>query len=115
MSRDRGDGGRYTETVTLADVLGVFERVDGPVVTSGDIADALDCSRETGRRKLATLEAQGRVASRKTAGRVVWWLAEPPVDASEINPEDPIWELEPGASGEHTVSETVDEELYGGT
>ena len=82
---------------------------------SARCADTLDCSRETGRRKLATLEAQGRVASRKTAGRVVWWLAEPSAAVGEINPEDPIWELEPGASGEHTVSETVDEELYGGT
>lgn len=113
MSRERGDGGRYTEAVTPMDVLGVFGRVDGPVVTSGDVADALDCSRETGRRKLTTLEAQGRVASRKTAGRVIWWLTESPTDPSEINPEDPIWRLEPGASGEHAVSETVDEELYG--
>jgi len=76
MSREREPTGQYTETVTLDGVLGVFERVDGPVVTSGDVADAFDCSRETARRKLRTLEGQGTVASRKTAGRVVWWITD---------------------------------------
>lgn len=49
MSRERDETGRYAETVTLNRVLGVFEKVDGPVVTSGDVAEALDCSRETAR------------------------------------------------------------------
>jgi len=113
MSRERGDSGRYTETVTLDDVLGVFEAVEGPIVTSGDVADALDCSRDTARRKLAALEAQGRVASRETAGRVVWWLVEPRETPNQVDPDDPFWELEPGASGETDVSETVDDVLYG--
>ena len=113
MSRERGDGGRYTETVSLDDVLGVFEAVDGPVVTSSDVADALDCSRETARRKLRALERQGRVAGRKTAGRVVWWTVETPDGSNDVDPEDPFWEFEPGASGESDVSERVDEVLYG--
>jgi hypothetical protein len=113
MSRDRGDSGRYTETVTLDDVLGVFEAVAGPVVTSGDVADALDCSRDTARRKLGALEDQGRVDSRKTAGRVVWWLVESRETPTQVDPEDPFWEFEPGASGETDVSERVDDVLYG--
>lgn len=114
MSRDeREDTGRYTETVTLDDVLGVFETVEGPVVTSGDVAEALDCSRETARRKLRTLEEQGRVASRKTAGRVVWWVVNAQEPARGVDPGDPFWEFEPGASGESDVSENVDEVLYG--
>jgi HTH domain. len=113
MSRERGDSGRYTEAVGLDDVLGVFETVEGPVVTSGDIADAVDCSRETGRRKLARLEEQGRVASRKTAGRVVYWRVTSATGSEEIDPTDAFWELTPGASGGQDVSETVDEVLYG--
>ena len=113
MSREREDTGRYTETVTLDDVLGVFETVDGPVVTSGDVADALDSSRETARRKLRTLEEQGRVANRKTAGRVVWWVVDEQEPARGVDPEDSFWEFEPGASGESDVSENVDEVLYG--
>jgi predicted HTH transcriptional regulator len=113
MSREREDSGRYTETTTLEDILGVFETVEGPVVTSGDVAESLGCSRETARRKLAALGDQGAVASRKTAGRVVWWLVDSQEEPTTVNPSDPFWELEPAASGESDVSETVDEVLYG--
>lgn len=112
MSRERGDAGRYTETVTLDDVLGVFEAVEGPVVTSGDVAETLDCSRETARRKLRTLEEQGHVASRKTAGRVVWWVVDEQGTPRGVDPDDPFWEFKPGASGESDVSERIDEVLY---
>lgn len=113
MSRERNENGRYTETVTRDDVLGVFETVDGPVITSGDVAETLDCSRETARRKLRSLDEQGHVASRKTAGRVVWWLVDDRESAREIEPDDPFWEFEPGSSGQSDVSESVDEVLYG--
>lgn len=114
MSKDeREDSGRYTETITLDSVLDVFETVDGPVVTSGDVAESLECSRETARRKLRTLEEQGRVASRKTAGRVVWWIVDEQEPARGVDPDDPFWEFDPGASGESNVSENVDDVLYG--
>lgn len=113
MSREREDTGRYSETVTLDDVLGVFRLVDGPVVTSGDVAEALACSRETARRKLRALEERGDVASRKTAGRVVWWVVDETASARGVDPDDAFWEFEPGASGESDVSETVDDVLYG--
>lgn len=114
MSGDeRGERGRYTGAVTLDETVGVFESVEGPVVTSSDVADRLDCSRETARRKLRTLEKRGRVASRKTAGRLVWWLVDGVQSTSGIDPDDAFWEFEPGASGESTVSENVDEVLYG--
>ena len=75
MPKERGGTGRYVETTALDDVLGVFGEIRGPVVTSADVADALDCSRDTARRKLGELRRQGRVESRETAGRVVWWLS----------------------------------------
>jgi DNA-binding Lrp family transcriptional regulator len=111
VSRERKDTGEYTEIITLDAVLGVFETVEGPVVTSGDVADALDCSPETARRKLDALEKQGRVDSRKASGRVVWWLVD--AEPNEIDPTDPFWDLEPGASGERDISERVNEVLYG--
>ena len=114
VSRDeREDTGRYVETVTPDDVFVVFETVEGPVVTSGDVAEALDCSRETARRKLRTLEEQGRVAGRKTAGRVVWWVVDEQEPARGIDSDDSFWKFEPGASGESDVSENVDGILYG--
>lgn len=114
MSREeREDTGRFSQTVSLDDVLAVFELVEGPVVTSGDVAEALDCSRETARRKLRSLADQGRVAGRSTAGRVVWWIPETRPSVRDVDPDDPFWEFEPGASGESDVSESVDEVLYG--
>jgi hypothetical protein len=73
MPKERGDSGQYVPTVGGDDVLDVLTAVDGPVVTTADVADALDVSRETARRKLNALVDDGALAKRKTAGRVVFW------------------------------------------
>lgn len=113
MSGDRDrDEGRFTETVTLEDVLRVFTRVEGPVVTSGDVADRLDCSRETARRKLGDLRAAGRVASRKASGRVLWWETDDR-ETTGIDPEDPFWSGEPHSGGEPMDEDDIDDVLYG--
>jgi DNA-binding GntR family transcriptional regulator len=80
MVRERGEHGEFVETVTLGDVLGVFDHIDGPVVTSADVADEFDLSRDAARRKLGKLYDQGRLQRRKTAGRVVWWVPVEPTD-----------------------------------
>jgi hypothetical protein len=116
MQPSRDDTGNYTETVTLADVLGVFDSVEGPVVTSSDIAAAIDCSRETARRKLRRLEAEDRVASRKTAGRIVWWLVDSAGDTHSIDPDDPLFSGDPLIAPDDPVEETeIDDALYGDT
>lgn len=79
MPREHGEGGEFVETVTLDDVLGVLDAVRGPVVFSADVADELDCSRETARRKLEELHERGDLDRRKVARRVVYW----PTDHSE--------------------------------
>lgn len=76
MPREHNDVGDFAETVPLYDVLNVFDEVKGPVVTSADVADALDCSRNTARRKLKDLHREERVDRRKTAGRIIWWRPE---------------------------------------
>jgi len=83
MPREHGEGGEFVETVTLADVLGVFDAVRGPVVFSADVADQLDCSRETARRKLEELHDRGDVERRKVARRVVYWR---PTDDQDHTP-----------------------------
>lgn len=82
---------------SLDAILGVFDRVDGPVVTSGDVAYALDCSRETARWKLTELYERGYVERRSTAGRVVWWLVDP--DVSVETSEAPAASLRTLISG----------------
>jgi hypothetical protein len=78
MAKERDNSsGRYVEKATLDDVLAVFDAVEGPpVVTSADVADATNLSRDSARRKLETLRDQGRVDKRKTAGRVLYWPAD---------------------------------------
>jgi len=114
MQPNRDEAGNYAESVTPADVLTVFESVDGPIVTSADVAEAFDCSRETARRKLRTLEDQGRVASRKTAGRVVWWLVDVTDASPSLDPDDPLFGGDPLLAPDDPVEETeIDDVLYG--
>jgi hypothetical protein len=113
MSRNRDERGQYTETVSLSDVLGVFETVSGPVVTSSDVASETGCSDDTARRKLETLHDQGRVGRRKTAGRVIYWRLDSGA-SDPVDPDDPIFTDRPSfASGEETLSGQTDEILYG--
>lgn len=113
MSRNRDDAGQFTKEVGLADVLAVFDEVDGPVVTTGDVADATGCSSDSARRKLGRLYDQGRLGRRKTAGRIVYWRLDA-TDSNPVNPDDPIFTDRPTFdSGEWNLSERVDELLYG--
>jgi ribosomal protein S25 len=77
MPKQRGETGQFVETVTLEEVLEVFDEVEGPpVVTSGDVADATGVSRDSARRKLEELQERGEVDSRRTAGRVLYWRVD---------------------------------------
>lgn len=75
-TQKRKEGGRFQESITLDAALGVFDAVDGPVVTSSDVADVLDCTRKTAKRKLDALEREGRIEQRETAGRTVCWKSD---------------------------------------
>jgi len=113
MSQHRDEDGRFTEQVALLDVLDVFDTVDGPVVTSGDVASVTGCSGDSARRKLGRLHDQGRLGRRKTAGRVVYWRLDA-TDPQPVNPNDPIFTDRPSfSSGRDNLSEQVDDLLYG--
>lgn len=113
MSHNRDEQGQFSEQVGLSAVLGVFDRVDGPVVTSGDVASATGCSQDTARRKLDTLYERGRVGRRKTSGRVIYWRLDA-VNPDPVNSNDPIFTNRPSfASGTENLSGRVDELLYG--
>lgn len=76
--KKRAETGEYVETTTTAEVLTAMRDVDTPFVTVGDIAEALNCSRETARRKLTELHADGRIKRREIgASAVVWWVPDP--------------------------------------
>ena len=86
--RERSDSGTFVETVSLEDVLGVFDAVRGPVITSSDVADQLDCTTEAARQKLQRLYDRGEVDKRKTGRVVVWWhTGETPSERTTADPD----------------------------
>jgi predicted transcriptional regulator of viral defense system len=113
--RERGESGEFAETVTRARVLDVFGSVEGPVITSTDVAEALDCSDETARRKLTRLHEAGVVDRRKTGRTLVWWVSDDDGDPAPVAADDPIFGDRPSfPSGRRDLSGSVDEVLYGG-
>jgi CTP-dependent riboflavin kinase len=75
-TQKRKEGGRFEASTTHNDVMAVFDQVEGPVVTSSDVAEECDCSPKTAKRKLSEIEDKGRIKGRETAGRTVWWIVE---------------------------------------
>lgn len=57
--RKRGRDGTFVQTVTPEAIPDVFEEVRGLVITTVDVADALNCSTETVRQKLGELSKDG--------------------------------------------------------
>jgi len=74
MSRERNERGRYVEKATIELVLEVLEQTDQPVLTAKEVANKLDVSSETARRKLNKLYEKEKVGRKKVGARaVVWW------------------------------------------
>jgi len=73
--RKRDASGRFADSITGEDVLGVFDAVAGPVVTSTDVGDVLGVSTEAARQHLNKLVADGPLRRRKTGRTVVYWVA----------------------------------------
>lgn len=75
--RERNQEGQYVETITPERVLDVLVDVDEPFMATGDVADALGCSREAARVKLTELAERGVVERHDVRGAVVvWWPAD---------------------------------------
>lgn len=108
MARERDEGGKYVETVRHEDIMGVFDEVDGPVITSSDVSVALDCTTEAARRKLSDLVESGQLGQRKTPARTVvyWQTGETPAH-SVADDEEPIGTLQ-SASEQPIGSDDLD-------
>lgn len=71
--RVRDEDGQFAAEVDQDDVLDVFDAVDGPVVTTTDVADVLGITTESARGKLNDLVRDGDLRRRKTGRTVVYW------------------------------------------
>lgn len=85
----REEGGRFQETISLDAVMDVFDEVDGPVITSRDVADVLDCTRKTAKRKLDALERRDRIEQREAAGRTVCWVSDSEKQRFDVDETSP--------------------------
>ena len=89
MTRERDETGQYVETVGPEDVLDVFDAVGGPVITSSDVAEHLECTTEAARQKLHRLVEDGTLDRRKTGRTVIYWRAERPTHTAADTPPRP--------------------------
>lgn len=75
MGRERDEGGKYTEQVTLDSVLDVFDQADLPVLTASEVAEKLDCSRPSAYNKLEELVKRGELQKKKVGARAVVYIS----------------------------------------
>ena len=94
MARERNESGRYVETVGNEDVLETFDTVDGPVITSTDVGEHLECTTEAARQKLKQLVEAGALARRRTGRTFIYWRVETTLDEM------------PATSGEESTTDT---------
>ena len=111
--RERTDDGTFQETVTLDAVRGVFDTVRGPVITSSDVSDALDCTTEAARQKLARLYDRGDVDRRKTGRTVVYWRTDSAGESGRESAVTPSEAPEGDASESQDTGDTVAQALEG--
>jgi len=116
--RKRNQEGKYVETVTRERVLAALEDADKPIMATGDVADALECSREAARLKLMELVEGGEVERHNVRGAVVvWWPTDDPTTAEPLrNLVGMLDEDEADEFVERTqeVREQFDDEILGG-
>lgn len=76
MDHERDNRGRYTEQVSLDDVLATFETVEIPVLTAKEVAEELGCSRPSAYNKLEKLVQRGELQKKKVGARAVVYLRQ---------------------------------------
>ncbi|WP_181685212.1 FaeA/PapI family transcriptional regulator [Halorhabdus salina] len=71
--RVRDENGQFTDEIDTEEVLAVFDAVEGPIVTSTDVADVLGITTESARQHLNALVSAGTCRRRKTGRTIVYW------------------------------------------
>lgn len=72
-SRLRESDGSYSETYSPEDILDALTDHEQPMTTR-EVGEALDCDKDTARRKLTVLETDGAVSKQEIGQTYVWSL-----------------------------------------
>ena len=63
--------------VTDDEIITVFRETDDPILTAGDVAEAVGVTRQAINFRLHRLNTQGRLETREVGSRArVWWLSD---------------------------------------
>lgn len=74
MSGNRNEDGHYTKRYTEADVLEAFEDAPVPVLTAGEVAAHVGCSRTTAGRRLESLVEDDHLLRKEVGARAVVYV-----------------------------------------
>ena len=81
QNRERNEQGHFVPTLSTEEIYTVLQDADDPVLSTMEVAEGAECSREGAYQKLAELEGAGRVRKKKVGARaVVWW----PLESEEV-------------------------------
>jgi len=107
-------GGRPT-SASDEEVLRYLQNTDERVVTTPEVAEALNVSRRTALRRLSNLADEGLIERKDIGGRsAVWWMPDDSDPPPTLPEDDPLFTGEPLLEPEDPVDETeIDEILYG--
>lgn len=81
---------RGQDNIGHGEVMYVFEMVESPAITTGDVRGLTGCSTERARELLRELEREGEVRSRRTSSGYLWWRTDP----EEKVPKPDLYELD---------------------
>jgi hypothetical protein len=65
-----------TESVGIPEVLDVFRDIGKPAVSTQEVADKTETSESAVKEVLEELETKGKLASDRTGGVTIWWVAD---------------------------------------
>lgn len=68
---------RGQDNIGREEVMYVFEMIESPAITTGDVRGLTGCSTERARELLRELEQEGEVRSRRTSSGYMWWRTNP--------------------------------------
>lgn len=76
VGKDRDDDtGQYTDTYPTEDFIEAI-RDHGGAAGTREIADAIDCHRDTARRRLNDLVEEGLIVRRDVGDAALWMIAD---------------------------------------
>lgn len=73
---EREHPSRFDEQFPHDDILRAVEQAPWPVALASDVAEEVGCTKQTARKKLNELYADGRVEKRDAVTVTLWWVPD---------------------------------------